>query len=77
MPGEPEALPEAASTVEAGPITWRFMGSYKWVYKSPNMVIIIVTLLKTPLTTTHEPPSIDGCPVMRQLGKIPTLGTVM
>ena len=35
-----------------------FMGSYKWGYKSPNMGYkYIVTLLITPLITTHEPPS--------------------
>ena len=37
--------------------TWRFMGSYKWGYKSLNRVIIIVALLITLLITTHEPPS--------------------
>ena len=35
-------------------LTWRFMGSYKWGYKSP---ITIVILLITLLITTHEPPS--------------------
>ena len=34
--------------------TWRFMGSYKWGYKSPNMVISIVTLLITLLITTLQ-----------------------
>ena len=35
------------------------MGSYKWGYKSPNLgYITIVTLLITPLITTHEPPSV-------------------
>ena len=33
------------------------MGSYKWRYKPPIWVIIIATLLITPLITTHEPPS--------------------
>ena len=33
--------------------TWRFMGSYKWSYK----IKTIVTLLFTPLITSHEPPS--------------------
>ena len=36
------------------------MGRYKWDYKSPNIeiwVLTIVTLLITPLLTTHEPPS--------------------
>ena len=33
------------------------MASYKWGYKSPNIFITIVTLLITPLITTHEPPS--------------------
>ena len=31
-------------------VAWRFMGSYKWSNKSPNMVRL----------TTHEPPSIGG-----------------
>ena len=43
--------------------TWRFMGSYKWsyksYYKSPIWDISIVTLLITPLITTHEPPSLQ------------------
>ena len=30
------------------------MGSYKWGYKSPNMVISIVTLLITLLITTLQ-----------------------
>ena len=34
---------------------WRFMGSYKWDYNSPNKGN--VTLFITPLITTHEPPS--------------------
>ena len=30
-------------------LTWRFMGSYKWGYKSPNIwVIILATLLINP-----------------------------
>ena len=33
------------------------MGSYKWAYKSPKMVMTIVILLITPLITPHEPPS--------------------
>ena len=33
------------------------MGSYKWGYKSLVWVISMVTLLRTPLITTHEPPS--------------------
>ena len=34
------------------------MGSYKWSYKSLNMAYnYIVTLLVSPLITTHEPPS--------------------
>ena len=33
------------------------MGSYKWGYKSLTWVISRVTLLITPLITTHEPPS--------------------
>ena len=37
--------------------TWRFMGSYKWVISPLTGVIIVVALLKTPLITTHEPPS--------------------
>ena len=37
--------------------TWRFMGSYKWSYKSPNMGYCIVTLLISPHITTHEPSS--------------------
>ena len=39
--------------------TWRFMGSYKWVISISPLtgVIIVVALLKTPLITTHEPPS--------------------
>ena len=37
--------------------TWRFMGSSKWSYKSLIWVITILTLLLTPLITTHEPPS--------------------
>ena len=32
-------------------------GSYKWGYKFLTWVISIVTLLITPLITTHEPPS--------------------
>ena len=32
------------------------MGSYKWSYKSLN-IITIVTLLISPLITPHEPPS--------------------
>ena len=32
------------------------MGSYKWGHKSPNLGYI-VTLIKTPLITTHEPAS--------------------
>ena len=41
--------------------TWRFMGSYKWGYKSPNKAYTsILTLLKTLLITTHEPPSAPG-----------------
>ena len=40
--------------------TWRFMGSYKWGHKSPNMGynMYIVALPITLLITTHEPPSI-------------------
>ena len=38
-------------------LTWRFMGSYRWGYKSPNRVTSIATLLITLLITTHEPPS--------------------
>ena len=37
--------------------TWRFMGSYKWVLSPLIWVISIVTLLITPLISTHEPPS--------------------
>ena len=38
--------------------TWRFMGSYKSRVLSPLIwVTLIVTLLLTPLMTTHEPPS--------------------
>ena len=48
--------------------TWRFMGSYKWGYKSPNMGYTIVILLITPLTTTHEPPSMEGVDPPRSLG---------
>ena len=33
------------------------MGSYKWGSKSPKKIITLVTLLITPLKTTHEPPS--------------------
>ena len=33
------------------------MGSYKWVISPLIWAIIIVTLLITLLTTTHEPPS--------------------
>ena len=33
------------------------MGSYKWVISPLIGVISIVTLLITPLITTHEPPS--------------------
>ena len=33
--------------------TWRFMGSYRYGYKSPNMFAVHITALKT----THEPPS--------------------
>ena len=37
------------------------MGSYKWGYKSPNKAYTsILTLLKTLLITTHEPPSAPG-----------------
>ena len=42
-------LPSSPLLVTMVP-TWRFMGSYKWRYKSPH---ILVTLL----ITTHEPPS--------------------
>ena len=38
-------------------VTWRFMGSYEWVYKSLIWGISIVTLLITLLITTLEPPS--------------------
>ena len=34
-----------------------FRGGYLWGYKPLKWVITIVTLLKTPLITTHEPPS--------------------
>ena len=37
--------------------TWRFRGSYKWVTSPPRWVVSIVTLLITPLVTSHEPPS--------------------
>ena len=37
--------------------TWRFLGSYKWGYKSLNMVITVHILLITLLITSHEPPS--------------------
>ena len=36
---------------------WKFMGSYKWGYKSPNVGYNYSPLLITPLLTTHEPPS--------------------
>ena len=36
------------------------MGSSKWGHKSPCRVISIVTPLKAPLITTHEPPSRVG-----------------
>ena len=37
--------------------TWRFMGSYKWGYSPLIGVVSIVTLLVTPLLTTHDSPS--------------------
>ena len=36
---------------------WRFTGSYKWVRSPLCGVRSKATLLITPLTTTHEPPS--------------------
>ena len=35
------------------------MGSFKWGYKSLVLLMTIVTLLITPLITTHGPPSRD------------------
>ena len=41
--------------------TWRFMGSYNWGYKSPNMGYTYkVTRLITLLITTNKPPSIHS-----------------
>ena len=37
------------------------MGRHKWVVSPLVWVIIMVALLKTPLITTHEPPSIEAC----------------
>ena len=48
------ALSRPAKQTLSSNSTWRFMGSYKWGYKLS--VIIMATLLITPLITTHEPP---------------------
>ena len=47
----PMMLPRVSNVSRKG-FTWRFMGSYKWGYKSPNMGYFV-----TPLITTHEPRS--------------------
>ena len=68
-----EAVKASALHMSISNDTCRFMGSYKQSYKSPNMgynyslksrvispliwVINLVTLLITPLITTHGPPS--------------------
>ena len=41
------------------PATWRFMGSYKWGYKSKILGYKYSYLTYSPTynTTTHEPPS--------------------
>ena len=42
------------------------MGSYKWGYKSPSLGYkTIVTLLATPLITSHEPPEPQKIPEVR------------
>ena len=40
-------------------LTWRFMGGYKYGYKSPNMGYNYSYLTYNPtyIITTHEPPS--------------------
>ena len=47
------------------------MGSYKWDYTFLIWAINIVTLLTTPLITTHEPPS--RAAAMEESGRIPVL----
>ena len=50
------------------------MGSYKWVVISPLIgVITIVTLIITPLISTHEPPSMD-CGSVRFRFRVERLG---
>ena len=48
---------QVAGSLSRAITTWRFMASYKWVISPQTGVITIVTLLITPLTTSHEPPS--------------------
>ena len=43
-----------------GSPTGRFMGSYKWVRSTVTLIINHIGGLITPLTTTHEPPSIES-----------------
>ena len=43
-----------------GLCTWRFMGSYEWGYKSPNMGYKYSDPTYNPTVTTHEPPSRVG-----------------
>ena len=38
-------------------VTWRFMGSCKWGYKSPNLGYNKSYPTYSPTRTTHEPPS--------------------
>ena len=52
------------------PGTWRFMGSYKWGYKSPNMGYNYGYPNYNPLITTHEPPSTLMPPTVSRLTRM-------